>query len=244
MNRPVNPERATGCGVALLLALVAVLFVVLAGVAVFVIFARVQTSKSIDVSFGRLGGPATAPVLPAAPAPSALQPFPSPQDTMPAEPDTSPGAEAIAVGAWLADLKPLEVVGVDLRGGDLQGSVTLGGRDRRHGLRVRPIAGQGECRISYELASRPTELRGVAGLPAAAGGPAAEQPRTPSVVFRIYGDGNLLWESEPLQEPGTAAPLDVKLSGVTVLALVVECSDLAAAPVCAWGDLELVTATR
>ncbi|MCY2986467.1 MAG: NPCBM/NEW2 domain-containing protein [Planctomycetota bacterium] len=245
MNTPANPERATGCGAVLVLAIVALIFILLASIAFFVIFTRVRESTLVGVSFGRLGSQPIAPVEPAVPTPVAVQPPPPsvPQNAMPAEHETAFEREAVA-GPWLSDLKPLEVVGVDLRSGELRRSVTLGGRTRPHGLRARPMAGQGECRLSYSLDGQYVQLRGVAGIQASGGGQVGEQERASSVVFRIYGDGNLLWESEPLREPGAAAPLDLNLSGVAVLALVVDCSDSAVSPDCVWGDLELVVSAR
>jgi hypothetical protein len=58
-------------------------------------------------------------------------------------------------------------------------------------------------------------------------------------VFRVYGDGNLLWESQPLQDQGSAQTFTVDLTGISVVAMAVESSDAQHAPDCVWGGLEL-----
>jgi hypothetical protein len=61
----------------------------------------------------------------------------------------------------------------------------------------------------------------------------------PVAVFRIYGDGNLLWESDRLSGRGAAQVLDVAVARIDLLALVCESESAAAVSAVAWGDLQL-----
>jgi hypothetical protein len=63
-----------------------------------------------------------------------------------------------------------------------------------------------------------------------------------SVVFRVYGNARLLYESRPLRDGEAPARIDVPLQGVEVLELVADAIDGAAGtptPVVAWGDPRL-----
>ncbi|HEY0334371.1 MAG TPA: NPCBM/NEW2 domain-containing protein [Stenotrophomonas sp.] len=63
-----------------------------------------------------------------------------------------------------------------------------------------------------------------------------------SVVFKVYGDGKLLFEAKPHRTGAAAVSIDVPVSGVKVLELVAASSDAAAdklPPVVAWADPRL-----
>ena len=61
-----------------------------------------------------------------------------------------------------------------------------------------------------------------------------------AVVFAVYGDGKLLFESAALRRGATPAPVDLDISGVEVLELVAQGPKAAAGPLrVAWADARL-----
>lgn len=136
--------------------------------------------------------------------------------------------------------EPLEVIGVHLAGAPVRREVQLAGRGPEPGLWAQPVAGEGSAQISFVLRAEAARLRGVAGLARhAVGGPPTAAPPQGAAVFRIYGDGNLLWESRTLSATSACEAFDVGVDGVALLALVAEAADPSRSPPCAWAELTL-----
>jgi hypothetical protein len=138
----------------------------------------------------------------------------------------------------LAEQRPWEVVDVNMGGQPLARQVRIGGRSFAHAVWAQPTADRGTSQISYRLNGRAGRLHGVVGIVDATEGAGAEVV-VPVAVFRIYGDGNLLWESDRLSGRGAAQVLDVAVARIDLLALVCESESAAAVSAVAWGDLQL-----
>jgi hypothetical protein len=65
----------------------------------------------------------------------------------------------------------------------------------------------------------------------------------PKGTFHIYADGNLLWNSGPVEGFGSSKSFDVDVSGIRLLVFVVESDAVSAASPFAWADLQLVPAS-
>jgi hypothetical protein len=236
MNTAAKSPGQQGCGLALLVGAVAVSLTLLVGLGMMIGVLRYRALRSVG------GRAVEIPADDAAshdPAQRDSGPQPTPAEEVPQPvPDKRPPHSVVSTSQRLADLEPLEVTGVSLGSLPLRRPVQLGGQTRKHSLWAQPVAGEETSQISYTLAGRFTRLRGLVGLAGDRRESPAE-PASPSVVFRVYGDGNLLWASEPLPLRPATQTLDVKVRDVDVLALTVECSDRHAAPECAWGDLTL-----
>lgn len=141
-------------------------------------------------------------------------------------------------GTYLAEQRPWEMVDVNTGGQPLARHVRIGGRSFAHAVWAQPTADRGTSQISYRLDGRAGRLHGVAGIADAAEGAGAEET-VPAAVFRIYGDGNLLWESDRLSGRGAAQVLDIAVARSDLLALVCESESPAAVSAFAWGNLYL-----
>ena len=82
-------------------------------------------------------------------------------------------------------------------------------------------------------------MRGIAGICDRAADVDARQAK-PAGTFRIYGDGNLLWESDLLVGCGANERFEIEVQGIQLVALVVESDVPAEIARFAWGDIELV----
>jgi hypothetical protein len=228
-----RPPSASRAALPIVLALIAV---VLAGVGWFMVAMWQRTLLSLDRPDAEsLAAPCSAPGPVDRPDDG---PQPTPAKPEPATPLGPAAAKSVKVqGQRLADLKPLEILSVNLGAGLLRRTTKLGGQTCPDSLWAQPAAGQETSQLTFSLAGRYTRIRGLAGIHSSQPG---AQAGDPSAVFRIYGDGNLLWESPALQTGGPAQPIDdVSLAGVTVLALTAESP---AAAACAWGEMVLTWA--
>lgn len=127
---------------------------------------------------------------------------------------------------------------VDVREGDgAPEAVAFSGQKCKSFIWAQPDEDEGVSQVSYMLNGKFETLRGTAGICDATD----EQPgdQKPSAVFRIYGDGNLLWESDPQTGFGASRQFEVEVKGIEVLALMAESSSSSELSRFAWGDVEL-----
>ena len=111
-----------------------------------------------------------------------------------------PSRESDPSDLSLTQLSPIEMVGTGANAGDWRGAVTSGGLAFGHAVSLRPAEDQGVAQIAFALKARFARFRGFAAI---VGDETQRcnrrEPKIqPQAVFRVYGDGNLLWESEPL----------------------------------------------
>jgi hypothetical protein len=156
-----------------------------------------------------------------------------------------PGRELDSSGLSLTQLSPLEIVGTGANAGDWRGAVTSGGLIFGHAVLLRPAQEQGVAQIAFALKARFVRFRGfaatVGGETRDATGAGGDQPQA---VFRVYGDGNLLWESEPLLGLGKRQAFECNITGVDVLTLVAESQSPASISNFAWGDPILLSGEK
>ncbi len=168
----------------------------------------------------------------------------SPPDASPESPTAPPDEKApvdvpaspVAPMKKLADLTPMEVVDVQAGDEPLVRTVQVAGQSHPNAIWAQPIADQGTCQVSYQVQQEYTRLTGVAAIADAAAGDVVEVPKA---TFRIYGDGNLLWDSGPLQGYGNSKSFDLEIDGIRLLALVAESDVSSAASRCAWVDMQI-----
>jgi hypothetical protein len=191
------------------------------------------------------------------PEPAAEEP-PAPADTTAEDPDAARSKPTGGDGVFLAAIEPTEVQDVRLDDQPLRRAVTLGQREHRQSIWAQPRLDRGTCQVSYMLDKRYARLRGAAGLadPPTGETPAAEAPtgevpaaetptgeapagETLAMTFRIYGDANLLWQSETANAPGAIQAFDVDVRGVTLVVLVSESESPSPISRGAWLDVRL-----
>lgn len=143
---------------------------------------------------------------------------------------------------FLALHKPVEVDGA-IQDGSAVEAVAFSGNLHDFAIWTKPAEDRGTAQISYMLEGQFATLRGIAGI-----SDVDEQTSTastidsPSGMFRIYGDGNLLWKSNTLAGFGAAQDFEVDVSGIEMIALVAETETTARDSSFAWGDVELLAA--
>jgi hypothetical protein len=141
----------------------------------------------------------------------------------------------------LTQLSPIELVGTGANAGDWRGAVTSEGQTFGHAVSLRPIEDQGVAQIAFALKARFTRFRGFAMIASDQTSDAKDANRNqPQAVFRVYGDGNLLWESGPLTGPGKRQPFECDVHGIDVLTLVAESQSPASISGFTWGDPTLL----
>jgi hypothetical protein len=131
-------------------------------------------------------------------------------------------------------LEPSEVVGVRTGDSPLRRTVAVDGTPHP-ALWAQPENDRGTSQLSLPLQGKYVRLQGRAAI--ADGG--AENAVEPAATFRIYGDGNLLWESETLRRYGVSQPFEVDVTGMALVALVTESDASSQASPLAWVDLRL-----
>ncbi len=185
---------------------------------------------------GQADRPASPPTLPAAPPSSAsAEESSSVAGKASAEPGVPP--KPPSGGFELAALVPIEVEADESGRTAWRRSVKLGGRVYDRAVCLTPAEDQGVAQIAFRVGARFVQLRGVAGL-ADAAPPGAARER-PQAVFRVYGDGNLLWDSGLLEGRGEHRAFECSVAGVDILTFVAESQSPAAVSELAWGDLRL-----
>ncbi|MCU0872654.1 MAG: NPCBM/NEW2 domain-containing protein, partial [Pirellulaceae bacterium] len=148
-----------------------------------------------------------------------------------------PSRQADPSDLSLTQLAPIEVVGTGANAGDWRGAVTSGGLAFGRAVRLRPAEDQGVAQIAFALQARFAQLRGVAAIVGDGTRDATGASQDlPQAIFRVYGDGNLLWESGLLIGPGQQQRFQCDVRGVDVLTLVAESQSPASSSDFAWGD--------
>lgn len=107
--------------------------------------------------------------------------------------------------------------------------ISLAGVQHAHGIGI-----QSNSRLEILASKQFSRFTALAGVDD------SSPDRPGGVVFRVYGDGKLLFESSPLRRGATPVAVDVDVSGVGVLELVAERTGRTAhaSPV-AWADARL-----
>lgn len=210
-----------------------------------------------DESSTGAGGPGRPTVAAAASAAASrlpgasevLTPEPDGRSSLPPtaakEPDTASAAEqdSEVPGVWLAELSPLEVAGIGDSAGDWRRALTIGGQVFENTILLPPAPGEDVVQIAFALQQRFDRLAGSVAIVSKASDPPADANQAgPQAVFRLYGDGNLVWESGVLTGFGAPREFACEVRGVEVLTLVAE-SQAAADSVCfAWCNPRLLAA--
>ncbi len=168
-----------------------------------------------------------------------------PRTDQPANGEPPPVPSPGTSGIRLTELSPLEMVGTGANAGDWRGPIRIGGQTYDHAVSLQPAEDQGVAQIAFALKARFARFRGFATIVGddTRDAPAAKQ-NSPQAVFRVYGDGNLLWDSGPLSGPGERQPFECDVSGVDVLTLVAESQSSASISNFAWGDPTLLTVEK
>lgn len=135
----------------------------------------------------------------------------------------------------LADLQPLETLNVLLDDAPIFRSVNIDGQIHADSLWAQPTTDLGSCQISFPLEKAYRRLTGWAAIADAE----REGSSSPAGTFRVYGDGNLLWDSELLEGYGTSRRLDIDVQGIRLVVLVVESDAPANISFFTWADLRL-----
>jgi hypothetical protein len=183
--------------------------------------------------------PAPAVAQPASPpdTPSSTTPSGGPSADTPGVAGQSPSRESDPSDFSLTQLPPIEVVGTGANAGDWRGAVASGGLAFGHAVSLRPAEDQGVALIAFALKARFAQLRAVAAIvgdETRDANQARQDP--PRAVFRVYGDGNLLWDSGLLSGLGKHQEFQCDVRGVDVLTLVAESESPSSISNFAWGD--------
>jgi len=148
-------------------------------------------------------------------------------------------------GFDVATLSPIEVEADDASRETWCRSVRIGGRAYDRAICLRPAEDQGVTQIAFDIDTRFARLRGVAGIAdSSSSGPLGTAQDRPQAVFRVYGDGNLLWESGPLTGRGEHRAFECSVVGVDVLTFVAESQSPANISDLAWSGLMLFSGTE
>ena len=135
----------------------------------------------------------------------------------------------------LTDLKPLETLDILLGDAQLVRSVQIDGQVYPAALWAQPTTHLGSCQISFPLQRAYQRLTGLAAIADAD----QEGSAVPAGTFRVYGDGNLLWDSHLLEGYGSSSRLDIDIQGIRLVVLVVESDSPSDISLFTWADLRL-----
>jgi len=148
-------------------------------------------------------------------------------------------------GFDVTTLPPIEVQADDASRETWRRSVEIGGQRYERAVCLRPAEDRGVVLIAFDIDTRFARLRGVAGIAdSRPSGPLGTAQDRPQAVFRVYGDGNLLWESGPLTGRGEQRAFECSVAGVDVLTFVAESQSPANVSDLAWSDLTLLSGTE
>ncbi len=145
-------------------------------------------------------------------------------------------------GTRLATLEPIEIDGIQQGLGGLWQPVIFSGRQYEQALCMARSSGESTSQISFSLDGNFAQLSGIAGLQDVRNGGQASESGQSVAIFRIYGDANLLWDSEPLTAAGAIDVFQLEVTGLDTLTLVVENGLPTDGAQPAWADLRLVPA--
>ena len=104
-----------------------------------------------------------------------------------------------------------------------------------HSLFTHPHNETGLAQLEYHLGATCETFSSTVGMVA--------KPKTP-LVFRVYGDGKLLWESPPQPEPDVGLDCNVDVRGVQKLRLEVFCNGAYDFAYAVWIDPKLTTSAK
>ena len=157
------------------------------------------------------------------------------QPTVPdaAKPAASTEREPAAADALT--VPPSEIDGVRRGDQPIRRTARLGGQSRDV-YWVQPETDRGTTQLGFAFQGQHARLRGTAAV-ADGGGDDSVQP---SARFRVYGDGNLLWQSETLTAYGTSESFDVAIGGLHMVSLVAESDASSEASPLVWTDLRVL----
>ncbi|MDP7015580.1 MAG: NPCBM/NEW2 domain-containing protein [Pirellulaceae bacterium] len=135
---------------------------------------------------------------------------------------------------YLSETRPIGAVGVEIDPGDppIHREVTINGRKFRKSIWGQPDEYEGAAKVSYFLDKQYETLSGVVGFDP---GYYTRLPTSSPVVFRIEGDGKILWISPPLT-PNNVASFRIKVGRVQALTLITACGGSSYYARAAWGD--------
>lgn len=139
-------------------------------------------------------------------------------------------------GDYLTDLQPMELVGLAAPADEAFRVIEIDDRRYERGIWMQPDKPSGTSQVSYMLPEGYATLTGVAGI---AKLPKVQGDMETTVIFRIYGDGNLLWESDPLRGAGARQEIAAEIAGVKLLALTCEADGALPSASGAFGNLRL-----
>jgi hypothetical protein len=109
------------------------------------------------------------------------------------------------------------------------GQISLGGHRQDHGIGI-----QANSRLEILTQGQFNRFTAMVGVDD------SSPPTGDRVVFRVYGDRKLLFESTPLGRGATPAKIDLAVSGVEILELIAEGNKTTRRPTAtAWGDARL-----
>ena len=133
-------------------------------------------------------------------------------------PRVNPITGELSASVFLDDLQELSYVGdrfVAKHGMYTSGTeLKWHGGKPEHSLFTHPHNETGLAQLEYHLGGTCATFSATVGM--------AAKPKTP-LVFRVYGDGKLLWESPPQPEPDVGLACNVDVRGVRQLRLEVFC---------------------
>jgi hypothetical protein len=131
--------------------------------------------------------------------------------------------------AYLSDLKEEDyhvgfgdlgrngMLGYGVGGNSALTKVIVNGKQLLHSLSLHPPS-NGTAYIAFKIDGAYRILLGEVALADGDGGSAS----TP-IVFRVVGDGQVLWTSKPMTRPKSPEKLKVRLSGIQILRLEIDC---------------------
>jgi hypothetical protein len=113
------------------------------------------------------------------------------------------------------------------------------GKSISHALSMHPPS-KGTSHVVFELAGSYHDFRATAGLLEKLGRATTGVP----IVFKVIGDGRVLWTSLPVQQESEAQSCQVSVRGVQLLRLEVDCPGVADSAWAAWINPRLTAADR
>jgi len=156
-----------------------------------------------------------------------------------------PGQVLDSHGIPLTELSPLEIEGIGANAGDWRGSLKIDRQIYKNTVLLQPAENESVAQIAFALTARYARLAGFVALVAEESPDAAMANQDePQALFRLYADGNLLWESGVLEGAGARREFECELHGADVLTLVGERQTPASVVRFAWGNLRLLPATK
>ena len=184
--------------------------------------------------------PDLAAPVDAAPAEDVTVPAPpaNPAQVDSPDPDAERGDIQPQAGPGRFLLDPDEVLDVHLRDAPLIRTIQVSG-EAQEAIWAQPVGEAGVSQIGYLLDRRYKQLRGQAVVADAPREDVSDPAEVPGAIFRIYGDGNLLWDTDTVSGHGASRTFELDVSNVDLLVLVVDSASSQRASPFAWAGVEL-----